>query len=226
VDDDDARVCPHCGQDAPLVYRGVVPYCTACGRIRAPLTNRSVNMAGRPASVGGTVAGVFGWLMLLGGIGVAGLIATILALLHFPILALAVGGPIALLALLLGGGLVMGGKKLRTQGATTQKDTRVEAIFALAQTRKGILLAKDVAHALAMPVEEANALLETLAKTDSDHVSLEVDDDGGLFYRFSNAPWMSEERFRVAVKTRVDAPTGEVIEGELVEPAPKQQRRR
>jgi hypothetical protein len=220
-------VCPHCGQNAPLVYRGVVPYCTACGGIRAPLTNRSVNMAGKPSSVGGTVAGVFGWLMLLGGLGVAGVLATIFALLHFPILALAVGGPIGLLALLIGGGLVMGGKKLRTRGATEQKDTRVEAIFALAQTRNGILLAADVARALAIPVDEADALLTTLAKTDSDHVSLEINDDGGMYYRFSNAPWMSEERFRVAVTTRVDAPAnGEVIEGELVEPTSKQQRRR
>ncbi len=219
-------MCPHCGQNAPLVYRGVVPYCTGCGGIRAPLTNRSVNMAGKPSTVGGTVAGVFGWLMLLGGLGVAGVLATILALLSYPTLALVVGGPIALLALLVGGGLVMGGKKLRTQGATEQKDTRVEAIFALAQTRKGILLASDVARALAIPVDEADALLTTLAKTDSDHVSLEVNDDGGMYYRFSNAPWMSEERFRIAVNTRVDAvPDGEVIEGEIVEPVAKQRRR-
>jgi hypothetical protein len=221
-----AGVCPHCGQDAPLVYRGVVPYCTGCGGIRAPLTSRSVNMAGKPSTVGGTVAGVFGWLMLLGGLGVAGLLATIFALLNYPMLALAVGGPIALLALLFGGGLVMGGKKLRTQGATTQKDTRVEAIFALAQTRKGILLATDVARALSIPVDEADALLTTLAKTDSDHVSLEVNDDGGMFYRFSNAVWTSEERFRVAIDTRVDAaPNGEVLEGEIVEPVAKQRRR-
>jgi len=219
-------VCPHCGQSAPLVYRGVVPYCTACGGLRAPLTNRSVNLAGKPASVGGTVAGVFGWLMLLGGLGLAGLLATIFAVLNFPVLALAVGGPIALVALLVGGGLVAGGKKLRAQGATEQRDTRVDAVFALAQTRGGILLASDVARALAIPVDEADALLTTLAKTDSDHVSLEVNDDGGLFYRFSNAPWMSEERFRVAIDARVAASAdADVLEGEVVD-TPTRARRR
>ena len=60
-------MCPHCGQAAPLVYRGVLAYCSACGQLRGPLTGGSVNHAGSLSKAGGTVAKVFGWLARVGG---------------------------------------------------------------------------------------------------------------------------------------------------------------
>ena len=62
------RVCPYCQNDAPVVYRGMVAYCTACGAVRpAVLPTKSINLAGQPSKVGGIVAKVFGWLVLFFG---------------------------------------------------------------------------------------------------------------------------------------------------------------
>jgi hypothetical protein len=223
-------MCPYCRQNAPLVYRGVVPYCTACGNLRGPLTSRSVNMAGKPAKVGGAVARVAGWLVLVVGLSLGlgvGLLAYALA---SPVAGLAVALPFVIISLAIGLGLLKGGGALKESGKTEQRDTREQAVYALAAHRGGVLTAEQVAAVLGVPPAEADALLTTMAKEQSDKVTLDVDDQGGVYYRFANAPWHADSRFRVGVdpeeQARVAAqPAPEtreprVIDAELIDEAP------
>jgi hypothetical protein len=198
-------MCPYCRQDAPLVYRGVVPYCTACGQVRAPLTARSVNHAGKTQAVGGTVAHVIGWVIF--GIGTA--LALGLGLLAYALFtvtaALVVFLPIEIVAATIGLLLVKGGQKLHRSGTLEQRGARVRAIMALAQTRGGILTAIDVARATDIGPGDADALLTDLAKTQPELCTLEVDEQGQIFYRFANAPWLTDPRVRVAVEGQANA---------------------
>lgn len=195
-------MCPHCRQEAPIVYRGVVPHCTACGRVRAPFANDSVNLAGKPAAVGGTVAHVLGWVVLGVGIALAlglGLLFSLIA----PTAGLAVGGTLGVIALTIGLVLVLGGKKLQKSGAADQKATRTRAILAMAGHRGGVLTALDVSQATGMTAPEADALLTELAKTQPDQCALEVDEQGAIYFRFANAHWTADSRYRVGAQTRV-----------------------
>ena len=221
------RMCPFCRQDAPIVYRGVVPYCTACGRVRAPLASRSINMAGKASVWGGTAAHAIGWLVL--GIGTAltlGFAAVAYALFTMTT-ALIVGVPLELVALTIGLLLVRGGRSLQRSGTSAQRDTRAQAIFALAQNRGGILTALDVAQAVGIRADDADLLMTELAKTQPEQCMLEVDDNGAIYYRFANAPWTADPRYRVepsqAAPALHDASAsasqarGEVIDAELIE---------
>ncbi|MEO7113994.1 MAG: hypothetical protein ABI183_26375 [Polyangiaceae bacterium] len=184
-------MCPHCRKNAPIVYRGVVAYCTACGQPRAPLTDRSVNMAGQPSKVGGTVANVFGWMMIAGGLITALLIGALFqAILPAGIFGWILGIVIGVVSIGIGGSFVYGGKSLKKSGTSVEKDTRERAIFALAQNRGGVLTAFDVAAALGMSAADADAMLTDYAKTDSDRVRLEVDDAGAITYVFPQHGWM------------------------------------
>ncbi len=180
-------VCPHCHRSAPLVYRGLIPTCTACGRRRNPLAARSVTLAGGPSKLGGAFAKALGWLVLLCGLSIA-LGVGLLGSLYSLGLALALGLPVAAVALGIGVFLVRGGTSLTESGHRAESLTKTDAIFALAASRGGMLSTMDVAQALAMRVEEADALLTDLAKKDAERVVLEVNDYGGLYYRFPPPP--------------------------------------
>jgi hypothetical protein len=184
-------MCPHCRKNAPIVYRGMIAYCTACGQPRAPLTDRSVNMAGQPSKVGGTVANVFGWMMIAGGLITALLIGALFqAILPAGIFGWILGIIIGAVSVGVGGSLVYGGKSLKKSGVSVEKDTRERAIFALAQNRGGVLTAFDVGAALGISAEDADALLTDYAKSDSDRVRLEVDDAGAITFVFPQHGWM------------------------------------
>ena len=103
-------MCPHCGRDAPIVFHGALPYCTACGALRTPLSGPSVNLAGKPARFGGAVANVVGWLVVVVGLSTALGLGLLLYALWTVALALAVALPIALVVLFVGGGLVTAGR--------------------------------------------------------------------------------------------------------------------
>jgi hypothetical protein len=60
-------------------------------------------------------------------------------------------------------------------------------VHALAANRGGSLTSLDVAQALGIPFEEADALLTSMAKEQMDHVSVEIDANGGLYYRFAGS---------------------------------------
>jgi hypothetical protein len=197
-------MCPQCGREAPIVYRGVIPYCTACGALRAPLSSPSVNLAGRPSKVGGTFASVLGWVVLVGG----GSLALSVALLFLALDALAVGlaiaGPLALVVLVLGITLVRSGRSLSTSGVETARTTREQALLAVAAHR-GRVTAVDAARALGVGTAEADAMLTALAKRDPERVAVDVDDEGVVWYRVSAAPGEPIPRIRVGEGVRVGA---------------------
>ncbi len=196
-----ASFCPACRKDAPIVYRGIMGYCTGCGAVRGPLVAPSVNMAGQPSKVGGTVAKFFGWAVL----GVGLLMAVVLGgffHLIFPdgYVGLAIGGPIAALAAIMGGSLLFGGKKLTTSGDEKQRQTREKGIWALAENQGGIIMAIDVSRALDIPLAEADAQLTELAKSSADMVAVDLDEYGRIYYRFT--------KFAPLPKVRVETGLG------------------
>ena len=217
-------MCPRCRQNAPLVYRGLVPYCSACGTMRVPLTGSSVNMAGRPSKLGGTLAKAIGWIVLAVGLSIALLLGLFFQwVLPAGFAGYAVGGVIALLTATFGVLLLRGGKSLQKSGDDEAQFTREKAIFALAAHRGGMLTANDAASALGIRAEEADSLLTVLAKTKSDQVSLELDDSGGIYYRFpAMLGWSPPSAVRVdpgvAPAGVASPPEGELLDAEVEAP--------
>ena len=128
-------MCPFCKRDAPIVYRGAVPHCTACGALRLPLSEPAVNLAGKPAKIGGAVASVFGWLALLVGLSSAFGLGLLLYALTTMTVALAVALPIAVVTLVVGLLLVGGGRSMARAGADASRVTHEQALLALAAHR-------------------------------------------------------------------------------------------
>ncbi len=178
-------MCPRCGQNAPLVYRGAAATCAACGAPRLPLTGKSLQLVGQPSRVGGVVARIVGWIvlsigMLLAiGVGVG-------AQLLFPngFVGALLGLPIAIVSLVLGVTLIRSGAKLHRSGASAERDARVQAIHALAAHKGGGVTASDVSSSLEIPRAEAEALLDALAREDFENVMVDVDANGTVVYRF------------------------------------------
>lgn len=201
-------MCPHCGQAAPLVYRGVVAYCSACGQLRGPLTGASVTHAGTVSKAGGVVAKVAAWLSFAFG--------AVLFLFFGPLLTWWIPATmIAVLTLTVFGLLLWGSRSLAKSGAKSATETKTSAVYALAATRRGELRGVDLMQALGVSKEEGDALLEELSKSHPEDVILEVDDQGGLYYVFP--------RFRQRVTVppgstaRVDAPHPSVVDPLLEE---------
>jgi hypothetical protein len=166
-------------------------FCTACGAPRSPLTSGSVNLAGQPSKVGGQITRVFGWIVLVFGTllaaGTLAMCGSIVGMAAAAPWVLSV--PLALAAWILSYFLLKGGKQLEQSGVDTQKATRSQAVFALANTRGGMVTPNDLAQAIAVSPKEADDILTAMAKEDSDHVSIEVDDNGTIYYRFAAAHW-------------------------------------
>jgi hypothetical protein len=199
-------MCPHCGRDAPIVYRGVVPYCTACGALRAPLSTPSINLAGKPSRMGGTLASVAGWLVLLVGLSITLGFALLLWLLFSGVVAAAVTTPFALIATVIGWLLLRSGSSLRQSGADAERETRDQALLSMAG-HHGPVTAVDAARLLNVTVATADAMLTELAKRDPDRIALDVDDQGVVWYRlarpFSEMP-APRDRERLRVDGSVD----------------------
>jgi len=193
-----APPCPHCGQDAPIVYRGVVPHCTACGALRVPLSSPSVNLAGKSSRVGGTFARVLGWVVLVCGGSLALGIGLLALALQAGAVGLAFALPIAIVALVLGIALVRSGRSLSLSGVEAERSTREQALLSLAAHR-GAVTAVEAARALGVGVAEADAMLTVLAKREPDRVAVDVDEQGVVWYRVSAAPGEPIPRMRVGV---------------------------
>ncbi|HEY5241617.1 MAG TPA: hypothetical protein VIJ22_09135 [Polyangiaceae bacterium] len=201
-------MCPHCGREAPIVYRGVIPYCTACGALRAPLSSPSINHAGKPSKVGGTFASVLGWLVLVCGGSLALAVFLLSLALNAVGVGLAIAIPVAVVDLVIGIALVRSGRSLSSSGAEAARSTREQALLAVAAHR-GSVTAADAARALGVGIAEADAMLTALAKRDPERVAVDVDDEGVVWYRVSAAPGEPLPRIRVGDGVRVGAP-GEV----------------
>jgi hypothetical protein len=208
--------CPHCRQNAPIVYRGVFAYCSACNKPRPPFSAKALHAAGMPSKIGGTVGKVFGWGVLIAGLLMA---ATLIMLFYFlnPASAMgwAVGVPVMVLSLLVGLALLYGSSRLHRSGTETERETRQQALYALAANRGGMLTALDAARALNLSVADVEAVLSDWAKNDSDHISMEVDENGEVFYLFSRPGQRLDtfgKRYRVEPEGRVRLI--EALEGE------------
>ncbi len=177
-------MCPYCGRDAPIVYRGVVPYCTACGALRAPLSTPSINLAGKPSRMGGTVASVAGWLVLLVGLSLALGLGLLLWAIFSLAIAAAVSLPFALIAAVVGFSLVRGGSALRRSGVDAERATRDQALLSMAG-HHGPVTAVDAARLLNVTVAAADAMLTELAKREPERVAIDVDDQGVVWYRIA-----------------------------------------
>jgi len=164
-----------------------------------PLANSSVNMAGQTSKVGGTVARVFGWIALVAGLLLALTLGGLMAMLGAPAAALAVVNiPILIITAVVAYALLRSGKELKKSGDNTEQATKNAAIFALANTRGGTLRAMDVAQALQVTPKEGDDILTKLAKEDSDHVAIDIDDDGNILYRFKAVDWQRRQAKAVA----------------------------
>ena len=142
-------------------------------------------MAGRPSKVGGTVAKVVGWITMAIGLSIALVIGAFFQWIWAAgVAGYVVGGGIGLVTMVVSMLLLKGGKSLQKSGEGEARFTRVKAIFALATHRGGVVTALDAASALGVSSDEADALLTDLAKTLPEQVSLELDDQGGIYYRF------------------------------------------
>jgi hypothetical protein len=155
-----------------------------------PLAGASVTLAGQPSKVGGTITRVVGWLVLAGGWALALVVVGVLAVLDAPLGGmLAVGGPIALIASLSAYALLRGGRELKKAGDDAEQSTKDQAIFALAKTRNGVLTAPMVAPALHISLVEADNILTRLAKGQPEQVTVDLDDEGNVLYRFPAIAW-------------------------------------
>jgi hypothetical protein len=181
-------MCPHCGSESPIVYRGALAFCSACNKPRVPLTAAGVNLAGKPAKIGGLVASVTGWVVL----GVMMMIALLVGAFFqaiFPpgaIVGWVVGGIIAALGIAAALVLLLGGRFLTQTGDKAVDNVRREAVFALARNEGGVLRTPMAARALGVPVPEAEAFLTGLSRNPDSGVTLEVDGEGKLYYRFTD----------------------------------------
>lgn len=185
------------------MYRGVLAYCTACGASRVPLIAKSTNLAGKASMIGGGLTRVFGWIVLSGGIafGLA-MLGLLQAIFPAGFAGWAVGLPIIFFSGLFGALLLRSGRSLEGAGAAEQRETHTAAIFSLAERNGNVITAAQAAGAIGIPAARADEILTELAKGRPDHVVLEVDDAGNVFYRVS-ARGLSriqsfDERLRVA----------------------------
>lgn len=186
----------------------------------------SVSYAGKPSRVGGTVAGVIGWIVLAFGMSAALGLGLLFGSLVSVGVGLAFGLPIGIFTAVMATVLLLSGRKLRRSGDDKQREMRRQAVFALAANRGGIVTANDAARALGVPPAEADAFLTELAKTTSEEVTLEIDDKGGIYYAFPRLLPMGRQRIeepRVRVDGAPGASAGE--EPEYEEPARQQGRR-
>jgi hypothetical protein len=181
----------------------VLAFCTACGGLRGPLAGPSINLAGQPSKVGGAVARVAGWIVLVFGgalaLGIGGLIAAIFSAL----VGLAFALPILVVSGVAGVALLRGGRQLRRSGMHAERATREQALLAMAAAgpvgrgRRYGVTAKDAARSLGISVDEADGMLTALAKSDPDRLTLDLDDQGVIWYRSLESPAPRGRRVRV-----------------------------
>lgn len=118
----------------------------------------------------------------------------------------ALGSPVALVAIVLGSLFLIASSRLGRAGAEAERQARVEAVYALAVNRNGMLTTADTARSLQLPPATVDALLGELAKTEPEYVSLELDEQGQAFYLFSRAgtrPHPFGAKYRVGAEGRV-----------------------
>lgn len=210
-------LCPHCHQSAPILYKGVFAFCSACDRPRAPFSGTALAFAGQPSKFGGRVGRVVGALVLILGLLLAAVLVLFFQLL-WPAqnIGYALGSPLALASIVIGSLFLIASRRLGRAGAEAERQARVEAIYALAVNRNGMLTAADAARSLKLAPASVDALLSELSKTQPEYVSLEFDQQGQSFYLFSRAgtrPHPFGAKYRVGAEGRVRVADALGVEG-------------
>ncbi|HEY3253236.1 MAG TPA: hypothetical protein VGJ91_04785, partial [Polyangiaceae bacterium] len=96
--------------------------------------------------------------------------------------------------------------RLGRAGFEAERQARIEAVYALAVNRNGMLTTADTARSLHLDPTSVEALLAELSKSQPDYVSLELDESGQPFYLFSRAgtrPHPFGAKYRVGEEGRV-----------------------
>ena len=178
-------ICPRCRQRAPIVLRGISAKCTACGAQRIPFTAKALNLAGKGSRIGGAAARFFGWASLVGGSAFAAMI-TLIFQSFWPdgYFGYAFAIPILMISWAIGVPLLLGGRRLGAYAEHKEKSTQLEAIRSMAAHQGGALTAKQVAVTLRITEQEADDMLTSLAKDPDGNVSLDLDDQGHIYYLF------------------------------------------
>jgi hypothetical protein len=218
-------ICPSCQREVVPVVRGARATCTACGAALPFLAaGEAVNVAGKPARIGGTVASALGWVVLACGILLTSVLGGLAGLIFSAATALWVGGFFGGMTLLVALPILLAGRSLRRSGEGRQHAAREQAIFTLAAQHRGVLTARAVGRALDVPEADADALLTGLARRQESGVSLEVDDDGGLNYVFRDVVAATgrlrvpDEGWRVPEAGQAAAAKApEIVDAELVD---------
>jgi hypothetical protein len=224
-----ARSCPKCGQNAPIVLRGVEAFCTVCNARRTPFGGDILNLAGTPERIGGHAARWFGWGAMGIGLFVAftvGLVVQAIASMITPgsWLGLAVGLPIALLSVVLGLTGIIGGNKLGRAGEARLLDKQRDIIRALAGHQRGVVKVSDAARALGVDEPRADSVLGALAREPAENISLDIDDDGNVIYLFGSTQAI---RWRIqAERAGITDADREALEAELAHAANQAEPRR
>ncbi|MDI1448256.1 hypothetical protein [Polyangium sp. 6x1] len=161
--------------------RGARAYCTACGAPRSLLEDTPVNVAGQPSKIGGGVASVAGWVILVTGVLLALTIGGLVSLVSASV-AWIVGGFLGAMSVLFGLLFILGGRLLWKTGKERERGAHELAVFAVARRNSGSVTPAELARAVNVTETEADALLTEMAKRPDGQVSLEVDDDGTLRY--------------------------------------------
>lgn len=181
------------------MLRGIDARCTACGAQRIPFTAKALNLAGKGSRIGGAAARFFGWAMVIGGISLATFIALVVqSLWPAGYLGYAFAIPTLIVSLAVGIFLLVSGRRLGQYGEQKEKSTQLEAIRSMAAHRGGVITAREVAETLSLPVAQADFMLTELAKDPDGNVSLDLDDDGRIYYLFGlNQEDLAEARWRI-----------------------------
>lgn len=178
-----------------------------------------VELAGKPSRIGGTITQAVAWSLIVGGLVAAVIVAAILLTLSSTgALGWVIGGVIALATLAIGVPLLLGGRALQNMGTKARRAALERAVFALASQRGGVLTAGELAHALRVGHEEADAFLTELAKRPDEPVRVDIDDEGQVLYRVTGLTRRRVEgRVRVEDESPLRDELDEVIEGEELE---------
>jgi hypothetical protein len=157
----------------------------------------SVSLAGQPAKVGGLVTKTFGWIVFTVGMLAAFMLYTLFHWL-FPTgpIDMLTSVPVAVVTLAIFVGAQLGGKSLSAHGTKVAQSTREQAVFTLAQNRKGRLHVRDTAVALGLSIKDTDALLTEMAKRFSDQMTVDIEESGEIVFCFSRIDL--EHRMRLA----------------------------
>lgn len=205
-------MCPHCRTSAPLIYRGVTAYCSACGRQRTALSADSLTYAGKPAQLGASVVRAFGWFGLMVGLLFATVCGLLVGFIGTPIAGLATFAALALFSTLAFYLVRRGGRALDESGQESLEKKQDQALYALAARNGGMVHAFQAAAALDLTADQADAVLTRLNRARPLEIQVELTDDGQIFYVFTQ---LERRRFAEPAaerRVRFASPAGQTSE--------------